>query len=314
MSYQPTQTKLPGKGLIALGVVMILLGLAGGVALFLTGQSRHDSKVKSLATDSAALSGCITDLTFSKEGTFVLYYVYQGNVRVNGTNDGCAGTDTVKLSAASKAPDMDVTLTNSDGDTLKLGAPSSTAAVHAGGVRAVPYKQVTIKTTGDYQLEITAADGVKRFALGVGPKIDKADPLVAILVGVGGAALGLIVIVIGGVRRTSARRRLTEIPPPGVTGYPAQPGYGTAPGSQYPPGQYPPGQYPPSGQYPAPGQVSAPPAQYPAQPPYQPTQALPTIQSVPDGLGHFAPPTAGQPLPPPVAPAAPHTDDESSDS
>ena len=304
MSYQPTQTKLPGKGLVALGVVLILISLAGGVALLLMGQSRHDSKVKSLAADSAALSGCITDLTFSKQGTFVLYYVYQGEVRVNGTNDGCAGTDAIKLSAPSKAPDMDVTLTNSDGDTLKLGAPSSTTAVHAGGVRAVPYKQVTIKTIGDYQIEITAADGVKRFALGVGPKIDKADPLLAILVGVGGAALGLIVIVIGGVRRTSARRRLTEILPPGVAGYPAQPSFGTPTG----------GEYPPSGQYPGPGQAYPPQAQYPAQPPYQPTQSLPPIQSAPDGLGHFAPPTAGQPLPPPVAPAAPHIDDESSDS
>ena len=72
------------------------------------------------ASDSAALSGCITDLSFSKQGTFVLYYLYRGKVAVNGTNDGCSDKDLVTLKSDDDIPDMEATLTNSDGDRVTV--------------------------------------------------------------------------------------------------------------------------------------------------------------------------------------------------
>lgn len=283
MSFQPIPPKLPGKALISLGIVVFLLGVAAGVVWMLSDQSQYDSKVQSLGDDSAALSGCLTDLTFTKKGTFVLYYVYEGRVRVNGSNDGCADKDSVDLSGATKAPDMEVTLTDPDGDTLKLSRPSvSTSKVFSGGgVKAKAYKQVTIKSTGDYQIEINAADDVKRFAIGVGPKLTKPSPLLPIAAGVGGAALGLLMVVIGAVRRGSAKRRLAAAAQQPVA-------YGTVP------------QFNPPAQYPA-----QPPFQ-PAPPPvhqgYEPTHAMPPIQQSPDGVGWTTP---GQPLPPPTPPTTP---------
>ncbi len=294
MSYQPPPTarpKRPGTALTWLGVLLIVGGIAATVGLFLAGQQRFNSKVESLATDSGALSGCITDLTFSKEGTFVLYYLSEGEVSVNGENVGCSDTDTIRLSAQPNVPDMDVKLTDSDGDNVKVTRTSldTSKDLSAGGVAARPYRQVTIAATGDYQIEITAAEDVERFAIGLGPEIEEPSPLLPIVVGVVGIALGVLLIVLGAVRRSASRR----VPPVAVA-------YG----------------------YQAPGGFQAP-GQYPVQPPvvYQPpssqgfdhpTQSMPPIVTAPEPVGPFTQPYAPppdysewsapkQPLPPPAA-------------
>ena len=130
MSYQVTRPKLPGRVLIGLGVLALVVGLAGGATLLVAARQRFDARVKSLATDSAALSGCITDLTFARQGTFVLYYLFEGTVAVNGANDGCATAGRVMLHADPRPAAIDVKLTNNDGVTV----PSSPPTRHVGTV------------------------------------------------------------------------------------------------------------------------------------------------------------------------------------
>lgn len=292
MSYQPIQSPPPdavrarrGGGLIWAGVVVFLIGVAAAVASWFTLQQRFDSKVTSLAEDSGALSGCITDLDFSKTGTFVLYYISEGDVRVNGDNDGCADEDVVEIDADTDPPDMELTLTDENGDDIRIGSTSldEDQSVSAGGVTAWPYRGVEIEDAGEYQLEVIADDDADRFAIGVGPAIEEPSSTLPIVLGVIGLVAGLILVIVGITRRK---------PPAAPVVLAAQPA------AQYQgPGQYPSG----------PPVTYNPPA---AQGFDHPTQAMPPIAPTAEPLPPFddtvwgVPTSSPSPLPPPPPPAS----------
>jgi hypothetical protein len=273
-----------GRALIVFGALAIVVGVLGALALALSGQQRYDTRVKRLASDSGALSGCITDLNFSKTGVFVLYYVYDGRVRVNGANQGCADDASVNIQAPSRIPTIDVSLTDSSGSERQLSRTRASSAdtLSGGGVKAHPFRQVTITKAGDYQITVTAAEGSERFAIGLGPRIEKPALIGPVLVAVLGVALGVLLFIIAGVVRSQARRQPT----------------GTAVGHGYP------------------GPVFQAPGQYPTQPPVSyhppssqgfdhPTQGMPPIQTGPQPVGPFAPPPAPTRPPQPAQPSQP---------
>ena len=287
-----------GGTLVVVGVLLVLVGIVAGAALYVSGKQNHSSKVKNLVTQSGALSGCVTDLTFEQPGTYTLYYVSKGSVRINGANDGCASADVVPVAADPNPPEIALKLTNSDGKTLRLSAPASSTVIRDSGVVAEPYRQVNISVVGDYQLEVASPDTGLPFALGVGPAINKTSSLLALVVGLVGVVFGAGAVLLGLAQGT---------------GTAASPGYGAPyqqspaqPTSAYPPGQ---AAYPaqPQPQRPA----MAPPVQRPAQPGAQrpgqqpgarPQQVPPTVRQPQQG---GAAPTVRQtqqpaPVPPPV--------------
>jgi len=285
-----------GGTLVVVGVLLVLVGIVAGAALYVSGKQNHSSKVKNLVTQSGALSGCVTDLTFEQPGTYTLYYVSKGSVRINGANDGCASADVVPVAADPNPPEIALKLTNSDGKTLRLSEPASSTVIRDSGVVAEPYRQVNISVVGDYQLEIASPDTGLPFALGVGPAINKTSSLLALVVGLVGVVFGAGAVLLGLAQGT---------------GTAASPGYGAPyqqspaqPTSAYPPGQ---AAYPAQPQRPA----MAPPVQRPAQPGAQrpgqqpgvrPQQVPPTVRQPQQGE---AAPTVRQtqqpaPVPPPV--------------
>lgn len=223
MSYQPGQyqqpqyqqtpyaqasypQRRPGTALLAAGVVLVLLGIVIGGAIYVSGKQRYSSKVTSLVEDSGALSGCVTDLAVTKPGTYTLYYVSKGSLRINGANDGCSNNDVVPIAADPNPPEVSIILRNPDGKKLKMSTPTSTAVLKAGGVVAEPYRQVNIGGTGDYSLEIAMPDTGLPFAIGIGPRIEKSSSLLALVVGLFGVVFGVGCGLLGAAQGGSGRR------------------------------------------------------------------------------------------------------------
>ena len=304
----PTARRAGGALLVA-GVILVLLGIVVGGAIYVSGKNSFSSKVKNLGAQSGALSGCVTDLTFDKPGVYTLYYVSKGTVRINGANDGCSTSDVVPIAADPNPPEIGLKLTNADGKSLRLSTPSATAAVKAGGVVAEPYRQVSISTIGDYRLEVASPDTGLPFAIGVGLAINKQSSLLALVVGLVGVVFGVGAVLLG-LAQGGGSRASDGYPGGGYgQGYP---GYGQQqPASAYPPQQAP---YSPQAQRPAAAPPVARPAQQgvprpgqPGQRPAQPGQRPPQPGQRPPQPGQ-RPPQPGQPgqpgaRPVPQAPA-----------
>lgn len=275
--------------LLMVGIVLIIVGVIAGGALFFTGNQRYTSKVKSLALDSGALSGCVTDLTVSEPGTYTLYYISRGDLRINGANDGCASSDVVPIAADPEPPEISLTITNSSDKTLKLFEPDSLREIRSGGVVAVPYKQVKIGVVGSFRMEIAAPETGLPFAIGMGRDISKSSNLPALVVGLAGIVFGIGFALLGLAQGGSSRRRY----PPAYQAAPAQQSVGQYPG-------YAPGQYPQQGAPAPPAQ--APPVRRPAQAPPGPGPQgqRPPVQRPAGAPG--APRPGGAPVQRPAAP------------
>lgn len=281
-------TRRPGAALLAVGLVLALAGIVAGGALYVVGKERFSSRVSSLVTDSGALSGCVTDLAVAKPGTYTLYYISTGSLRINGANDGCSTNDVVPIAADPNPPDIVMSLRNPDGKKLKLSSPTSTAVLKAGGVVAEPYRQVNIGGTGDYSLEIAMPDTGLPFAIGIGGSIDEPSSLIAFVVGLVGVVLGAACGVLGAAQGGSTRRQRYGT---GYPGYP--PGYppGYAPGNAQRPGgvaSQRPGGPAPRGPQPAAGRPA--PAPRPSQPPVQ--RPVPRQPGQPGQPGQYGQPGA----------------------
>ncbi|MGZ4767448.1 MAG: hypothetical protein ACXVLX_02185, partial [Ilumatobacteraceae bacterium] len=58
------------KGMIVFGLIVLIVGVVGGVAIVAKSMSNYKSEVKSLAR---APVGCTTTLVFDKPATFTIY-------------------------------------------------------------------------------------------------------------------------------------------------------------------------------------------------------------------------------------------------
>ena len=276
--YQQSYPVAPRSSglLLMVGIVLVIVGVVAGGALFFTGSQRYTSKVKSLALDSGALSGCVTDLTVTEPGTYTLFYISRGDLRINGANDGCASSDVVPIAADPEPPEISLKITNSSDKTLKLFEPDTLREIRSDGVVAVPYKQVKIGVVGSFRIEIAAPETGLPFAIGMGRDINKSSNLPAIVVGLAGIVFGIGFALLGLAQGGSSRRRYPQA-------YPAGP-------AQQPVGQYP-------------GYA---PGQYPQQPgaPMPPAQAPPIRRPAPGAPGQAGPGQAGPVQRPPVQRAA----------
>jgi hypothetical protein len=307
-----------GGALVVAGIILVLLGIVAGGALYVSGRNSYSSKVKNLVNVSGALSGCITDFTFDRPGVYTLYYVSKGSVRINGANDGCSASDVVPVAADPNAPEVGLKLVNADGKTLRLSAPATSAVVKAAGIVAEPYRQVTIGTIGDYRLEVASPDTGLPFAIGVGQPITKSSSFLALIVGLVGVVFGVGAVLLGLAQGGGGAARSGYNDPYGPYGqqqpaapyavqrpaYPAQPQRpASAPPVQRPAGA-PPVQRPAGGPV---QQRPAQPGQRPVQPGAGPVPRDPLLQPrQPGGQPQRPPqdavPTVRQPQsgPPPV--------------
>lgn len=263
MSYQiaPEQAKGPRRtGLLVLGLILLIGGIAAGIVLVLSSDSKSEEAVKNL---QRAPIGCDTEFDFTGTGTFIFYTETVG--QIGDISGDCENTDT-DYDHGDDRVRVSLTLTDDRGDEVDLTRRSG-VDYDASGFVGTSIRSVEIDEPGTYTLSVESDDDDFAIAVGRNPN-EAGDSLktIAIIVAAAGLVLGLLLIVLG------ARRRAAPAAGGFAQGSPGQlpgqvPGqgpdqFGTAPGHF--PGQFgtPPVQVP---QSPYPGQI--PPGQYPSPPP-----------------------------------------------
>ena len=281
------------KGLIALGLILLLGGVLGGGAMVAKSMSNYEESVKSLAR---APVGCTTTLVIDKPATFTVYIETKGKLGQLGGD--CESTGSEYTHPGDKLPKVSLTLVDSKGSEVTLDR-GVTASYDVSGFKGTGVRSMVIDQAGTYRLNVESDDTDFAVAIGKNPKKDS-DLLKAIGGGVvlGGLVLGLLFVLLG-LRRRRPDAAMAEIRNP------------AAPMPGWPPSTYP----------------GMPPAAPPAPPGYPGFRPEPPAAPQPIGLpgqppirlpeqptgGGFAPPTFAPPPPPsdpaPVTPptAAPPT-------
>lgn len=280
----PTPKGERRKGMIILGLIVLVAGVLGGGALVAKSTSNYEDAVKSMAR---APVGCTTTLVFDKLGTFTLYIETKG--KLDDIGGDCEANGDEYEHAGDRLPRLSATLFDAGGDEIDLERGAS-GSYDVAGYKGEAYRTVKIEDAGTYRLNVESDDNDFAVSIGKKPKEDS-DQLKTIGGGVAlvGLVLGVILLLLG------LRRR--PVTPAG------------APTPVWPQAPYPPG--PPERH---PGYRTELPEPQPAPVPGQPPLRLPEN---PPG-GGFAPPSVGPPPPPPSAPppppstgwAAPDDDDD----
>ena len=300
-------SKRAGRGTVLFGLLVLLAGLAGALALFLLSDQRRDDAIKDLAR---APVGCDTTLSFSDTGTFYVYVEHLG--RLDTLDGDCETPDRYSRDPADE-PQVRITLTDGSGGEVDLDRLDdeftySLDDSFAGTAR----RRVEIESTGDYVVTVESDDG-EDFVVAIGRKPAEAANTLrrgALAAGIAGFVLGLG-LVLAGMRRARRWRRATTVytaRPEWPVGSPSP----TAPPMMPPPttrpmpAPEPPGQWSPAAPVGPPIAAPGPPAMSASHAPAdRPTPfAPPSGFAPPEVPMHPAPPTTRDPIASP-SPAAP---------
>lgn len=281
MQYQTQTPPAKGprrKGLLSLGVILLLGGVGAGAALFVTSGSQYEDAVKNL---QRAPVGCDTEFDFTGTGTFIIYTETKGTI--GDLRGDCENTGASYEHNGGRIS-VDLTLTNSDGDDVDLPRAGG-ASYDRGGFVGTEVRELSIDKPGTYTLAVESEDSDFAISVGRNPKDDfDSMQTIAIIAAATGLVIGGLVIILG-LRRKAAPTVPTSFGPGGYAPNPAFPAAG-----------YNPGGYPPV------AQPSSPPGWTPAAPPAGPPGfGGPLAPAAP------TPPPFGQPTQPyPPAPEPPN--------
>ena len=303
------------KGLMILGIILLVGGLGGGAATAAKGLSNYKEAVRSLAR---APVGCTTTLVFDKPATFTVYAETKGKLGTLGGD--CQANGSTYNHPGDKLPKVSVTLVNSNGDEVTLDRGVS-ASYDIDGYKGTGIRTMKIEQAGTYRLDVESDDTDFAVAIGKDPKGDSDKLLIiggaAVL---GGLIFGLLFLLLGLRRRpldgsiVDMRNRVGPLPgwPAGTyPGLPSTPPSPPAPGSFQPvpppapttiqvPGQ-PPIRLPDQ----SPGTGFAPPTFAPPSPPAPDSRPSgPPMPPHPTGPQPVTPESSSQPVTPPSAPSA----------
>ena len=201
MSYQNQSAPVRGarrKGLLALGVILLIGGVGTAVALFVASGSKYQEAVEAL---QRAPVGCDTEFEFKETGTFVFYTESKGEV---GEIDGdCENADDT-YNHRSGEIDVTLTLVDDRGDDVRLRNKGD-ISYDAGGFVGTATKTVEIDEPGEYTLSVESDEDDFAIAVGRNPK-EGADSMktTAFIVGGAGLILGLLFLLLGMRRRPAA--------------------------------------------------------------------------------------------------------------
>ncbi len=246
MSFQPTPTmvqpavpppppaqqqqppaKRGGSLLLWLGIGLLVAGIVGSIVTYVLQNNQYEQSVKKLAR---AVPGFSTRLDFQTSGTYSLYYENEGEFSAQ--LDG-EPTD-VKLDAPSAPVDFSATLTDGDGNDVRIHDSSDDLDYDVAGHRGTLVSTVDIGEPGDYHLQIAsddpAQDGANSYAVAIGKgQVSEPSVLWPVLILGAGLILGAVAIV-AGTRQRRAPAAAATVPgafvaPPPVSGPPGGYGY-----------------------------------------------------------------------------------------
>lgn len=267
------------RGVRAAGIVVLVAGVVVAIVLWLVAGQRYDDAVGDLAP---APLGCTTTLDFDDPGTYTFFVETKGEI---GEIDGdCATDDRAYDIDADDAPDVELTLVDSDGNEIDLDRTDGPTYDRA-GQRGEGVQVVEITDPGEYELTASAADGEESEAV---VRVGR-DPARGVATIRAGAIAALVLGVLGGgLLLVLGRRR-----PEPVAAAPAGPQWPT--GSFGPAPTAPPSALPPT----TPVYTPRPPSYGPPGAPAAPPTTRPD-ERPPGGW-----PGRGGPLPPPSPPSPP---------
>jgi hypothetical protein len=268
------------KGLLLLGVLLLLGGLGGGAAMVAKSESNYEDAVKSLAR---APVGCTTTLVFDKPATFTAYAETKGKLGELGGD--CEANGIEYDHSGDKLPRVSMTLLDGNGDEIDLNR-DATASYDVGGYVGTGLRTLTIEEAGTYRLNVESDESDFAVAIGKNPKADS-EVLKTIggAVALGGLVFGLTCLLLG-LRRRRPNAVLADIRSPS----------GPMPG--WPPGPYAGTAAPPT------GPREQPPIRLPDRPPAT-GFAPPSLVLPPPPPTAYMPPPQSAPIPlPPATPTA----------
>jgi hypothetical protein len=294
------------KGLMLLGIGLLVGGVVGGGFAVLQSKSNYESEVKSLAR---APVGCTTTLVFDKPAEFVVYIETKG--KISDLSGDCQGNGSSYDRSNGQPPKISLTLLDADNAVVDFSRASS-ASYDAAGFIGTQVRTLKITNAGTYHLDVESPDKDFAIAIGKNPQADrKTLRMIGAAIVLAGVVLGLLCLLLGLRRRppalASGRPGSPMGPLPGWTPGPYAGGPPTAPPTHpgYRPTQPPmtiPGQPPsvPLGQ--SPSSVFAPPTVIPSAPT---VSNLPTMPSIPTEPPVSTMPTAPTMPPVPTMPTIP---------
>ena len=320
--YSATPTKIkPGKGWYWLGALLLAGGLLGGLALAVAGFLSLKNTVDDFGRFKVTNGQGSATVSFEKPGTYTIYYESHSKVcqDLTQSGSGCT-TETVR---GSKSPPAGLSITISkDGQDLDVSEAKNSFDYTLGDYTGKAVGSVKVDEPGAYSMVVqTRREGDFAIALGK----DIVSIIVPWLIGalalaVLGVILGLLVLILTGVKRG---RRKREAAMAAATQYPSSPpfvatpvpvGVAVAPAVIVPAGAPSPTDHspytPPDGGWstpppvapvsPAPAKGLAPPSRTPAAPPPSPA---PLAAPADGGAGLAPPPPTERSLAPPPAAA-----------
>ena len=154
------------KGLMILGLILLVGGLGGGLATAGKGLSNYKEAVKSLAR---APVGCTTTLVFDKPATFTVYAETKGKLGTLGGD--CQANGSSYNHPGDKLPKVSLTLLNSNGDEVTLDRGVN-ASYDIDGYKGTGIRTMKIEQAGTYRLDVESDDTDFAVAIGKNPKDD----------------------------------------------------------------------------------------------------------------------------------------------
>lgn len=283
-------TKGHGRAMRTLGVLVAVLGLVAGAVLFVFSGKEPERAVKGFAR---APGGCRTTLDFDGSGTFTLFVETKG--KVGDLSGDCEGAD--QTYDRNGEPDVDLTLIDEDDEEVDLDRVSE-PSYDTGGFVGTAVRTFEVDSAGTYRLRVDSPDS--DFAIAVGRDVNGSQGMLrlgALLAGIGGPLLGLLLWLLGRRKRAPAVLAAPGAPAIPPTGTVYEPPYvGGPPNLVHPPPPPPP---PLSSSWPV-TQPIAPQPNAPEQTVTLPAQELPT-EPLPQQPSPWADQQWQRPDPPPPA-------------
>ncbi|MGI9053851.1 MAG: hypothetical protein ACR2HQ_14615 [Ilumatobacteraceae bacterium] len=132
-----------------LGVVALLVGVVGGIALWLIAGKRYDDAVESLAP---APIGCETTLVFDRTGRYTFFVETVGSV---GEIDGDCENDNTSYDRDDEIPRVELNLVAEDGQAVDLDRADGPSYDGSGAI-GQGVRTAQIDNEGEYVLSVSS--------------------------------------------------------------------------------------------------------------------------------------------------------------
>lgn len=214
------------RGVVGLGVVALVAGLAAGGVMFVLSSKAVGDTVKKFAR---APVGCTTTLQFEKKAVFTIFVETKGAALDVGGD--CAGNGSSYDRADTTPPTVSLTMVDGNGTPVSL-TDSSSFSYDTGDYRGAAVQQVTIDQPGAYKLTVQSKDDNFAIAIGGDPETDaRRMKLIGATAVAAGLLIGVLLVMLGMRRRTPPP---TAEPLPASTVWPPNPPVGAPPPFQVP--------------------------------------------------------------------------------